>query len=88
MTTRRPTRRSTKAPVVPQTPQAVSARKLPMFGPNIPIDVALPILPAYYELYTLVPLTRREVQDLKNKGMRKPDGVVWVKRVPKEKKSE
>ena len=87
MTAQRLIRRSTKTPVVSRTPQAVSARKLPMFGPGIPIDVALPILPEYMELYDLVSMTPREVQDLKNKGISKPADVVWVKRVPKEKKN-
>jgi hypothetical protein len=72
----------------PVNQQIERAKKLPMFGPGIVITVSLPLQPAYMELYDLVPMTAREIQDLKSKGMQKPDGVLWVKRVPKEKKGK
>jgi len=64
--------------------QFESAEKLPMFGPGILIKAALPIQPAYMELYDLVPLNPGEVRDMEQKlGHSKPTDVLWVKRVPK-----
>ena len=74
---------------VPPSALEVRVRKLPMFGPGITITVALPLLPTYLELYDLVPMTRGEVRDFeKRTGIHKPDGVLWVKRVPKKKEEQ
>jgi hypothetical protein len=54
----------------PQDVSMIKARKLPMFGPGIPIKIPLSLLPAYFETYHLEP-----------RGM-SATGVLLVKRVP------
>ena len=84
---RRPVRKTTtKLPPPPHEYEITKrARMLPMFGPGITIRVALPLWPAYKGLYQLVPMSPGEVGDTEKRlGRRKPDDVVWVKRVPRQ----
>jgi len=61
------------------------ARKLPLPGPGIVITVPLSLLPEYLALHSLVPMTRGEVADNeKATRRRKPAGMLYVKRTPKE----
>lgn len=82
-----------KSVVLPQMdPDDVAmkkARRLPLFGPGIVIPVPERLYPAYLQLYDLVPMTLLEVSAVEQKlGRRKPDGLVWVKRVPRATKPE
>ena len=62
------------------------AQNLPRPGPGIVVPVPLHLLPEYLALYSLVPMTRGEAQDsLKQTNTRRLAGVLYVKRVPKEK---
>jgi len=72
--TRAPARSAGEAPVIPEDASMIKARRLPMFGPGIVITVPWSLYTEYMELYGLEP-----------QGMR-PDGVLTVKRVPKETK--
>lgn len=72
-----------EAPPPIDTLQA-KARRLPMPGPGITVRVPVHLWPAYMELYGLRALEPGEVQGIKDRGTRKPDGVVWVTRTPKE----
>ena len=76
------------APLPPSEPVDVTmrkARRLPLFGPGIEITLPLHLLPAYQDLYNLVPMTLGEVRDMEKRlGRRKPAGMLWVKRVPKQ----
>ncbi len=83
MVTRRKTKRSTvpSAPVAPEDVAMKKARKLPMFGPGIVINVPLALLPAYMETYRLRAMTRGEVHSVEQKITKlKGPGVVWVRR--------
>ena len=87
MSTRKTTRRTaTKLPPPPLEHEITKrARKLPMFGPGITIRVALTLWPAYKDLYQLVPMSPGEVRDTEKRlGRKKPEDVVWVKRVPRQ----
>lgn len=57
-------------PAEPVDVTVAKAKKLPMFGPGIVINIPLSLAPAYLELYNLKP-----------NGM-SATGVVLVKRVP------
>jgi len=75
MTTRRAVRKPqpTSKPA-PEDVRMKKAHNLPMFGPGIVITVPLSLLPEYLALYQLKP-----------DGM-KPNGILLVKRTPKESK--
>ena len=80
-------RNGSKVPAVrtvvePRSSDETKARHLPMFGPDLAIMVPLHLLPAYLKLYSLRPMTRREALDLQDRGVRKPDSVLWVRREP------
>jgi hypothetical protein len=69
-------------PAPPLDVTVKKALKLPRFGPNIEITVPLHLLPAYQDIYHLVPMNLGEIRDMEQKlGRRKPAGVLWVKRV-------
>jgi hypothetical protein len=71
-------------PVQPVDVSVKKALKLERFGPNIEITVPLHLLPAYIDIYHLVPMTLDEVRDAEKRlGKRKPAGMLWVKRVPR-----
>jgi len=85
MTTRRiPPRK--KMPVLPPAWEEASvkkAKRLPLFGPGLEIMVPLHLLPAYLALYALRPMSRKEVRDVQKRGVRKADGLLWVRRAPR-----
>lgn len=56
--TRRPSERSmAKKPTQPTEDTLIKkARRLPLFGPGLVINVPLHLLPAYFELYGLEPV--------------------------------
>jgi hypothetical protein len=90
MTIRRATRRSPKTatPVETEDVRMKKARHLPMPGPGIVITVPLSLLPEYLELYQLRPMEPGEVRSLEQKSHnRKPAGVLWVNRIPKQTKA-
>jgi hypothetical protein len=64
----------------PVDAQDRKARHLPMFGPDLTISIPLHLLPAYMRLYSLRPMTRKEIHDLAERMVIKPDGVLWVRR--------
>jgi hypothetical protein len=89
MTRKTPTRRQAQQALatVESSAHSITARllKLPMPGPGITISVALPLLPPYLNFYDLVPMTLAEVSEFEQlHQVRKPAGVVWVKRVKKD----
>jgi hypothetical protein len=82
MTTRRAPTWKHVPPPLKEDALITRAKKLPMPGPGIKIDIAVPLYPTYLQLYHLVPMTLEEVSRFEQTHhVRKPDGVVWVKRV-------
>jgi hypothetical protein len=49
-------RRSVQAPIKLEEPAMRKARRLPMPGPGIVVNIPLHLLPAYFELYGLEPI--------------------------------
>ncbi len=85
MKARRPISRKS-APAVPVEPEDVlikRARRLPLSGPGIVTTVPLTLLPAYMQIHNLEPFTRDEIRKRAQQGIRKPDGVLLVKRLKK-----
>lgn len=89
MKSRRPTRPSWRTrktlapPPEPEDVRMTKARRLPLSGPGIVINVPLSLLPEYLQLHSLAPFSPAEIQDRKRQGLRKPDGVLLVKRIKK-----
>jgi hypothetical protein len=86
---RRPARRrSTVAPpMVPDSTLTRKAKKLPMFGTGIVISIPLHLWPTYKEIYELEVLGPKQIAWLREHGIPKKDGVLYVRRVPKMKES-
>lgn len=80
--THRPASRSTVAPLAPDSSLVKKAKHLPLFGPGIEISVPLHLWPAYRELHHLEVLGPKQIAWLREHGVRKKDGVVYVRRVP------
>ncbi len=59
-------------------------KNLPPFQPGVVISIPLELLPAYFQREHLEPLSAKEVADKRGQGLRKPDGVLWVKRTTSE----
>lgn len=78
-------RRSTVAPVVVDAAITKKAKNLPMFGPGIEISIPLHLLPEYMKLYGLEVLGPKQIGWLREHGIRKRDGVLYVRRVPPKK---
>ncbi len=91
-------RRSIRRPTPGKTLRAVSnvpkstllerARRLPFSGPGRITTIPLELYPAYLELHHLVVPQdyAAEVTKLHERGIRKPDGVIVVRRIKVERK--
>lgn len=86
--TRRPALPSTVAPLPLDDSLTKKAKNLPLFGPGLEIRIPLHLWPAYQQLYGLEVLGPRQIAWLREHGIPKRDGVVYVRRVPPVKESE
>jgi hypothetical protein len=86
---RRPARRrsTVAAPMAPDSTLTRKAKNLPMFGPGIEITIPLHLWPTYKELYGLEVLGPKQIAWLREHGIPKKDGVLYVRRVPKMKEN-
>lgn len=71
---------STVAPRIEDSSLAKKAKHLPMFGPGIEISIPLHLLPTYLEMYQLEVLGPKQLGWLREHGIRKRDGVLYVRR--------
>ncbi len=83
-----PTKRAYLPPPEPEDALIQHARRLPLSGPGIVTSVPLSLLPAWLQLHHLEPLSKSEIQECAQRGIRKPDGVALVKRTHMERKHE
>ncbi len=81
-------RRSAVSPPPVLTRNEQKAHHLPMFGPGLEISVPLHLLPEYLKLYGLEVLGPKQIGWLRDHGIRKRDGVLYVRRVPLAKEKE
>lgn len=81
-------KRSTVAPVVVDSTLTKKAKNFPMCGPGIEISIPLGLLPEYMRLYGLEVLGPKQIGWLREHGVRKKDGVLYVRRVTPKKESD
>lgn len=87
-TYKRRTGKADPKPALPVTKSEKKARNLPMFGPGIEISIPLHLLPEYMKLYGLEVLGPKQIGWLREHGIRKRDGVLYVRRVPQTKEGK
>lgn len=81
-------KRSTIAPLPVDSSLEKKAKNLPMFGPGLEISIPLHLLPTYLEIYGLEVLGPKQIGWLREHGVRKRDGVLYVRRVPKKEETD